>query len=219
MRKTKKKRKEELIIILLTTVLIFGVQEPPGIHELISIGSTKPHIVEDLLQFTFTHVCLDSECAIRRRNVFASLRLAALMFPESGLPITELSEARDTDQLGQVQVEVHWVSPHHISPSQGRVDIRQNKSSADDERPHPKGWGQRSSGKSQRGELEDGLYLHLRPPAILVWRQSLSSPSARRHSSLSAQSSQSHKVDLWSRLISPLPAERRRWKKENASTL
>lgn len=68
------------------------------------------------------------------------------------------------------------------------------------------------------GELEDRLYLHLRPPAILGWRQTLSSPSARRHSWLSAQSSQSHKVDLWSRLITPLPTERRCWEKENAST-
>lgn len=54
------------------------------------------------------------------------------------------------------------------------------------------------------GELEEGLYLHLRPPAILVWRQTLSSPDAQRHSSLPAQSSQSHKVDLWSWIITPL---------------
>lgn len=58
--------------------------------------------------------------------------------------------------------------------------------------------------RTASGGLEEGLYLHPRPPAILVWRRTLSSPDAQRPSSLPAQSSRSHKVDLWSWIITPL---------------
>lgn len=147
-----------------------------------SLVSTEPGILVD--------VCLGSECAFGRLNVFkadATLRPSRIDAPcerssrhralrntrrrpaawsPSGTPL-----GLDPGTSGRRREE--WTSgraSHQLSLI-GLIHGGEVK-------------GHR---RTASGGLEEGLYLHPRPPAILVWRRTLSSPDAQRHSSLPAQ--------------------------------
>lgn len=81
---------------------------------------------------------------------------------------------------------------------------RQAESSAVSHRPHPRGRGQRSSPNSQWWAWRRTIFTSETASYFGLETDMLSSPDAQRHSSLPAQSSQSHKVDLWSWIITPL---------------